>query len=196
MGQDKAWLDLAGRPIIEHVIAALKPVTTSISIVANDQEYRKLGYPVFPDSQVGIGPLEAIRTALMNSSTEHIVLVGCDLPFVTSALFKFLLSIAEDHDVIVPMSREQRLEPLCALYRTSTLTVIENLIANDQRKVSPLFDRVSTRFVRFDELQHLAGSEAFFMNVNTPEDYSRAALICSNRLSTADASLPDLKSNL
>lgn len=184
MGQDKAWLDLAGRPIIEHVIAALKPVTTSISIVANDQEYRTLGYPVFADSQIGIGPLEAIRTALMNSSTEQIVLVGCDLPFVTSALFKFLLSIAEDHEVIVPISREHRPEPLCALYRTSTLTVIENLIANDQRKVSSLFDRVRTRFVRFDELQHLAGSEAFFMNVNTPEDYARAVSILSTQRPT------------
>ena len=192
MGKDKAWLDLAGRPIIEHVIAALQPVTASIAIVANDPAYRKLGYPVFPDSQIGVGPLEAIRTALRNASTQHIVLVGCDLPFVTSELFKFLLALAEDHDVIVPMSGDQRLEPLCAVYRTSTLPVVEHLITSDQRRISPLFNRVSTRFVRFDELQHLAGSESFFMNVNTPEDYSRAVSIVSG-LRAPEDSLSDFK---
>src|SRR6266404_3694915 len=67
MGKDKAWLELAGRPMIEHVIAALQPVTSSVSIVANDIEYTRLGLPVFADSQAGIGPLEAIRTTLKNT---------------------------------------------------------------------------------------------------------------------------------
>lgn len=179
MGKNKAWLDLAGRPIIEHVIAALKPVTTGIAIVANDPEYKRLGYPVFMDSQIGIGPLEAIRTALRNSPGERIVLASCDIPFATSELFRFLLTIAEDSDVVVPLSGDERLEPLCAVYRTRVLTAVEKLIASGERKISPLFDSVAARFVRFEEFRHLAGSESFFMNINTPEDYERANSIIS-----------------
>src|SRR5438128_594252 len=58
MGTNKAWLELAGRPMIAHVIAALQPVSTSVAIVANNPEYAELGFPVFTDSQIGIGPLE------------------------------------------------------------------------------------------------------------------------------------------
>jgi molybdenum cofactor guanylyltransferase len=174
MGKDKAWLELAGRPMIEHVIAALEPATTDISIIANDPEYARLGYPVYSDSQPGIGPLEAIRTTLRNSNSPRALLVGCDLPFVSSELFRCLLSIGGDHDAVVPMSADQRLEPLCAIYCRRVLAVVDALIARGERKVSPLFDLVATRLVRFDELRHLAGSEVFFDNVNSPEDYARA----------------------
>lgn len=174
MGKDKAWLDLGGRPMIERVIAALQPVTTGVAIVANDPEYAKLGFPVFADSLMGIGPLEAIRTTLRNSNRPRALLVGCDLPFVSPELFKFLLSIGGDYDAVVPIGADQKLEPLCAIYCTRALVVVDELIASGERKVSSLFDRVPTRFVRFDELRHLAGSELFFENVNTPEDYARA----------------------
>src|SRR5215831_1707200 len=82
MGRDKAWLMLDGRPMIEHVVSALSPAADTVAIIANDDEYKKLGRPVFADSAAGIGPLEAIRIALANSKTERVLLVGCDMPFV------------------------------------------------------------------------------------------------------------------
>ncbi|MEK6322508.1 MAG: molybdenum cofactor guanylyltransferase [Acidobacteriota bacterium] len=175
MGTDKAWLELGGRAMIEHVIAALVPVTTSVAIIANGPEYARLGFPVFADEQTGIGPLEAIRTALASSNTSCIVLAGCDLPFVTAELFRFLLSIPGDHQAVVPIGADGKLEPLCAIYRSGALLVVTSLIAQGERKISLLFDRLPTRVVAFEELRHLEGSELFFENVNTPEDYARAS---------------------
>ena len=175
MGTDKAWLDLGGRAMIEHVIAAVLPVTTRVAIIANGAEYQRLGFPVFADSQTGIGPLEAIRTALANAVTPLVVLVGCDLPFVTPDLFKLLLSVAGTYHATVPVGSDGKLEPLCAIYRSEALPVITDLIAQGARKISLLFDRVPTRLVPFGELSHLAGSELFFENINTPEDYSRVS---------------------
>jgi molybdopterin-guanine dinucleotide biosynthesis protein A len=174
MGKDKAWLQLAGRPMIEHVIAALQPVTTSISIIANDSEYARLGFPVLPDSHSGIGPLEAIRISLQNAKRPRALLVGCDLPFVTSELFKFLISLAGPYEAVVPMSANEKLEPLCAIYCSNSLNAVDALISNGERKISLLYDRIPTRFVRFEELQHLSGSALFFTNVNTPDDYAQA----------------------
>src|SRR3989442_922973 len=110
MGTDKAWLELGGRPMIEHVIAALVPVTTSVAIIAKSPEYSRLGFPVFADLHSDIGPLEAIRTALASAETSRVVLVGCDLPFVTSDLFRFLLSISENHQAVVPIGADGKLE--------------------------------------------------------------------------------------
>lgn len=174
MGTDKAWLELDGRAIIEHVIAALVPVTTSVAIIANSADYARLGFPVFADRETGIGPLEAVRTALASANSSRIVLVGCDLPFVTAELFRFLLSIPGNHNAVVPVGADRKLEPLCAIYRPEALHVVTDLIARGERKISILFDRLSTRIVAFDELRHLEGSELFFENVNTPEDYLQA----------------------
>jgi molybdopterin-guanine dinucleotide biosynthesis protein A len=124
-------------------------------------------------TETGIGPLEAIRTALANADTSYVILVGCDLPFVTSELFKLLLRSAETHCATVPVGADGKLEPLCAVYRTEALPVVSELIALGQRKVSMLFDRVTTRTLPFTDLCHLTGSERFFENINTPEDYAR-----------------------
>src|SRR2546422_10322741 len=134
MGTDKAWLELGGRAMIEQVIAALAPVTSSLAIVANSPEYARLGLPVFADQHTGIGPLEAIRTALANSATSRILLVGCDLPFVTEDLFRFLLNLPEEHQAVVPVGPDGRLEPLCAVYSADLLPVVTNLIARGERK--------------------------------------------------------------
>ena len=174
MGRDKAWLELDGQTMIERVITAIKPVTTDVSVIANSAEYNRLGLPVYADTHKGIGPLEAIRTALANASTSRILLVGCDLPFVTAELFSFLLSLKGDYQAIVPVGADDRLEPICAVYSTDAISEVTHLIESGARKVSLLFEQIRTRLVIFDQIRHLPGAELFFENVNTQEEYSRA----------------------
>jgi molybdenum cofactor guanylyltransferase len=174
MGRDKAWLQLGSMMMIEHVITALRPVTESISIIANNPDYTRLNLPVVADSNPGVGPLEAIRTALSNSQQPRVALVGCDMPFVTAELFAYLIGLDDEAQAIVPLDREGRLEPLCAVYSTAALTAVTDLIASGERKVKWLFDRLPARFVTFSELKHLVGAELFFENINSPEDYQRA----------------------
>jgi molybdopterin-guanine dinucleotide biosynthesis protein A len=174
MGRDKAWLEIGGRPMIEHVLAALLPVTPSVAVIANGPEYSRLGLPVFRDTFAGIGPLEAIRTSLANTRAPRVILAGCDLPFVTQELFTFLLGFKGDHQAIVPVGDDGKLEPLCAVYSAGALGHVADLIKRGERKVSTLFDVVPTRLVAFDELRHLRGSGLFFQNINTPEDYDLA----------------------
>src|SRR5262245_50044872 len=95
MGRDKAWLEIGGRAMIEHVIAALAPAVSELGIIANSDEYKRLGFPIHRDENAAIGPLEAFRVALTNSPTRYAVVVACDLPFVTTALFERLVGLAE-----------------------------------------------------------------------------------------------------
>src|SRR6202040_2469525 len=139
MGTDKAWLDLGGQSMIERVISAMRPVTTGVSIIANAPEYSRLGLPVFADTSPGVGPLEAIRTALANARLPRVLLVGCDLPFVTSELFKCLLNIGGDCEIVVPVGPDKRLETLCAIYSKDVLSTVNELITSGERKVSRLF---------------------------------------------------------
>lgn len=174
MGKDKAWLELDGQTMIGRVIAALKPVSADLSVIANSPEYERLGLPVYSDTNIGIGPLEAIRTALANSNAPRVLLVGCDMPFVTAELFSFLLSQKGDYRAIVPVGADGRLEPLCAVYSTDALPQVTRLIESGERKVSLLFEQIRTRRVAFAESGRLPGAELFFKNVNTPEEYALA----------------------
>jgi molybdopterin-guanine dinucleotide biosynthesis protein A len=173
MGSDKAWLEIEGEPLIKRTLAALRPVTSSMAIIANTDAYNSLGVPVFGDEHHGVGPLEAVRVALSNTQTRRVLLVGCDLPFVTSALFSFLLSQPSTNEAVVPLSADNQPEPLCAIYCKDSLPIVVDLIERGERKMARLFELVPTRFVEFEEIRGLEGARLFFENINTPEDYER-----------------------
>jgi molybdopterin-guanine dinucleotide biosynthesis protein A len=174
MGRDKAWLEIGGRYMIEHVLDALRPAVAEMAVIANGEDYGGLGVPVVPDVNKGIGPIEAIRTALACSRHDQVVLVGCDLPFVTTELFSYLLSKAGRYESVVPLGRDEMPEPLCAVYSKRSLPEVDLMIASGKFKISPLFERVETLFVDFAELSGLNGAELFFENINTPEQYQRS----------------------
>ena len=174
MGVDKAWLEIGGRPLISRVISALEPVVSQISIIANSGGYEHLGYPVFGDRRPNIGPLEAIATALSHASKPRVLLVSCDMPFLTSEFLKYLVDFPDKSPIIVPEDCKKMLEPLCAIYSIKVLKTVERQIIRGHRKVSDLFEEVPTRRIRFEQFAHLGNSKMLFENINTPADYERA----------------------
>lgn len=186
MGIDKAWLEIEGQSLIERTVASVRAVTSSVAIIANTEGYGRLGVPVFADTHQGVGPLEAVRVALSNTQTNRILLVACDLPFLTTELFSFLLSIPSNNQAIVPLSADNQLEPLCAIYCKNSLGAVEEMIEHGQRKMAKLFEMVPTRFVEFNEIRELDGAHLFFENINTPEDYDRALLQIRQSLRPTD----------
>ena len=74
---------------------------------------------------------------------------------------------------MVPLSADNQLEPLCAIYSKDSLETVNDLIERGERKMAKLFEEVATRFVEFEEIRQLDGAHLFFENINTPEDYER-----------------------
>ena len=66
-------------------------------------------------------------------------------------------------------------QPLCAVYRPAFAAVAEASLRQGRNKIDPLFAEVSTRIIGEDELQQLAFDPGMFDNLNTPEDWERAA---------------------
>jgi molybdopterin-guanine dinucleotide biosynthesis protein A len=174
MGSDKAWLEIGGQAMIERVITALASVTSRVSVIANSAGYERLGLPVFGDANESVGPLEAIRTALANSRERRVILVGCDMPFITPALLEYLVDASGDYQAVVPAGADRKPQPLCAVYSTDALAAVSELIRSGGRKTSLLFDLIPTHIICFEELRHLEDADIFFENVNTPEEYARA----------------------
>jgi molybdopterin-guanine dinucleotide biosynthesis protein A len=128
-----------------------------------------------PDLNPGWGALGGLHTALAACTSIWAAVVACDLPFVSGDLFRYLSTLREGFDAVVPVQPDGRQQPLCALYRTELcLPVAAELIAAGERKPRALLASVKTRWVPEADLDHLPGAANFFMNINSPRDYTRA----------------------
>src|SRR6476659_4048976 len=117
-GVDKAALLLGGSRIIDRQLAILTGVSDEVLIVANDAaRYAAFQLPVFPDLVPDAGALGGVYTALAAARHELVLVLACDLPFVTRELLDRLIADVDgDVDAVVPRSA-RGLEPLCAVYR-------------------------------------------------------------------------------
>jgi molybdopterin-guanine dinucleotide biosynthesis protein A len=176
MGQDKAQLRLGPETMLERITGQLSPVTSSVTLVGSPQANVGHSLPTVSDVYEKWGALGGIHAALSAAKTDWIIVIACDLPFVTRDLFERLKSFADQSiDAIVPMQPDGRPQPVCALYRREAcLTEIERLVSAGEHTPRALLANVRTRYVQFAELGDLPGAEHFFLNVNTPEDFEVA----------------------
>ena len=173
MGTDKSLLLLNGKSFVEHIAAELVAVTSDVTVIGNKTNSSStLQY--LPDVYPNWGALGGVHTALASGSADWCLIVACDFPFVTAALFARLASLREDFEAVAPIQSDAIPQPLCALYQAGRcLEQAEQLIKCGERKPVALLQSVRTRWVPFSELQDLPGAERFFDNINTPEDYDR-----------------------
>ncbi len=175
MGTDKSRLMLEGQTVVERIADELRPTSHSVRLVGADSDVSEIVHDIHPQW----GPLGGIHAALTAAKHDWCLMVACDLPFVRRKLFERLFEFSDEQaEAVVPLQDDSRPQPLCALYRRQPcLLVAERSIANGEHSPRALLDRVTTRYIKFDQLSDLAGAEHFFFNVNTPESYERAKQI-------------------
>ncbi len=180
MGQNKALVTLAGRPLIEHVLDRVRGIDArEIILITNEPElYTHLELPCFPDEIPGKGALGGVYTALRRSQCSHTLVIACDMPFVSTALLRYMDSLrAEiDCDAIVPRVAG-RPQGLLAIYRRTCLDAIAESLCTDQLKVISFYDRITVNYL--DEADYAAYDPRghSFFNVNTPEHLETVRLM-------------------
>ena len=175
-GADKASLAIGDARIIDRQLAALSAVADDVRIVANDRDrYAGLGLRVIPDAVPDAGPLGGLYTALIDASHDRVLVLACDLPFVTAALLERLVAesgTGQEIDAVVPRSA-RGLEPLCALYARRCAAAAGARIARGELAVAGLL--ADLRVIELGP-EALAPYDdgSLFENVNTPHDHARA----------------------
>lgn len=174
MGSDKWRLTLDGRRFVERIADEIEAVASSVTIVGDNATAEELTLPVVPDIYPEWGALGGVHGALSACQSDWALVVACDFPFVTGALFRRLAGFRTSFEAVVPVQKDQIPQPLCALYRTvPCLERACQMINSGERKPIALLQSVRTRWVSFSEAADLDGSDHFFDNINTPEDYAR-----------------------
>jgi molybdopterin-guanine dinucleotide biosynthesis protein A len=177
MGTPKAWLPFGSETMLQRVVRLVGEVVGPIVVVAADgQDVPPLpaGVVVTRDEHAGRGPLEALRAGLkaLPPGCDRAYVTSCDVPLLVTGFVRQMLALAEGFDVAV-VETDGFAHPLSAVYRTSTLPMIEALLARDRLRPLYLFDAVRTRYVRAEEMTSDPDLRTL-RNLNTPADYERA----------------------
>jgi molybdopterin-guanine dinucleotide biosynthesis protein A len=174
MGTDKAFLELAGRPLISHALELARSVTEKIKIVGDPNTFASFG-TVIPDIYPARGPLAGIHAALSNTATDYNLILAVDLPFLQPHCLKYLITEAKSSSAVVTVpSAEGHLHPLCAVYRKQFGPITQAALDKGKNKIDSLFAGVAVRIIDEAELVANVFSPTQFRNLNTPEDWQQA----------------------
>ncbi|MDH4163938.1 MAG: molybdenum cofactor guanylyltransferase [Nitrospirota bacterium] len=178
MGSDKAFLEVEGKPLIEHILAVHGSLfTQTIIVTRTPQIFRSYPVVVAEDAFDIRGPLTGIYSGIRSSCEDLHFVSACDMPYLNVPLITYLQDQVGDYDAVVP--RIQGLsEPLHAIYHRRLLPVMESFLKNGERKIQRLFDGANVRFVAEDEIDRFDPRHRSFVNINTPEEYKE--VVCSD----------------
>jgi len=179
-GEDKGLVPLAGRPMVAHVLEALRPQVGAILLNANrnHERYAAFGHPVVADAVAGyLGPLAGVLTALRHCTTEFLVTAPCDAPLVAPDLVARLYRAraAAGADLAVASDGERQ-QPVFLLLRTALAPSLEAYLAGGGRKIDTWFGQLRIAVADFSDAPDT------FVNVNDPDERQRveARLVSTN----------------
>ncbi len=164
-GVDKGLQRLRDRPMIEWVIERLRPQVSELVINANQNlaAYRTYGHRVIADAVGGFaGPLAGLHAGLTAATTEELVTVPCDSPFLPLDLVS-RLAVARaraDADIAVAKTFDQP-HPVFSLVRSGVRAHLEAFLEGGGRKIDAWYATLRVIEVPFDD-----EAEAF-SNINT-----------------------------
>ena len=182
MGVDKARLRLGAGTVLERVIGAATPMGLPLSLVcASPSEeaderlkwLRSFDLPVIPDLHPDRGPLGGLHTALSSSGADRLLLLACDLPFLTTPFLSYILSMQGTADVALPQD-EHGLHPLCAVYADSCLRGLSNCLDESRLSLIDFVRSVSYKPLGPSDYADLDPDGLLTTNLNTMEDCERA----------------------
>ena len=84
MGRDKALLELAGKPLVQHAVTKLGRVCADVHILSERQELANYA-PLVGDLHRGCGPLGGIEAAFEHSQHEWNLFMPVDMPFLPTS---------------------------------------------------------------------------------------------------------------
>ena len=170
-GGDKGLVDLCGKPLVEHALAALSPQVNAIIINANRNQdrYAVYGYPVVADKRQGFqGPLAGMLSCLEATKTEFMVTAPCDSPLLPDDLVARLFrQLSEDEADISVAHNGDRMQPVFTLMPISLAPSMQAFLDGGDRKIDRWFEQHKLAVTDFSDKPEC------FRNINNPADLAQ-----------------------
>ena len=173
---DKSSLTIGHGTVIERLLEAVR--TVADPVIAVGDRYgaaTRAGLDVVADVVPDAGALGGIHAAIVRSPHERVLVVGCDMPFVSARFLRHLAAVGPT-DVVMPRDNHGW-QPLCAIYTRACAAPILERLARGERHAAVPPSGVRVTEIGPAELADFDPEGLLFVNVNTPHDYERARRI-------------------
>jgi molybdenum cofactor guanylyltransferase len=174
LGGEKPGAELAGRPLISHVLEAARRTELPVAVVAKrssrlpELDADVLIEPEQPRHPL-TGVLAAMRTLPGHDPGAAVLAVGCDTPFLTAPLLSWLAGL----DGAVALRAYDRLQPLPARYPRSAVAGLEASLAAEH-SLRHALGALAPRIVDPAELARFGDPERLCFNVNDASELRAA----------------------
>jgi molybdopterin-guanine dinucleotide biosynthesis protein A len=184
LGESKALQVIGGKSLIQWVVDRLAILSTEIIIATAHGETIPCSSTVriktVADIYPGKGPLVGVYSGLIASSGSRAIAVGCDTPFLSVSLLKYMTQIRPTFDVVVPRVKK-KVEPLCAVYSKSCLAPIRGLLERNELSITKLFDMVKVRYIEEHKINNFDPEHLSFFNINSQDDLEGARKLAAEK---------------
>lgn len=173
MQKDKALLKINGTPLLTKIYHIAQQCTDQVYIMTPWAEKYASILPIhcnfIDESSSFQGGLMAFAKALNYIDSDWILLLACDLPFLTVNEIKnwinSLFNISENTIAFLPRN-EKGWECLCGFYRRNCQDSLQQSIKAGNRSFQ--------RWLNQEIVEELVvQNEQIFFNCNTPQDYEK-----------------------
>ena len=178
MGTDKALLRLGSETLLERSVHTLESVCTSVVICGGEADrYTLPGIRCLADPLPDAGPLGGLLAALeaAEAGVGTLLVLACDLPFVTPSLMKLLLSTEPNLPVLIARSAGVT-QPLCGRYATSLAPALRAFLERGERKVLGFVSASPHTYLTVEQ-GHPLFHPSLLSNINLTDDLAQAAAI-------------------
>lgn len=187
-GGDKGLREIAGRPMLRHVLERFASQVQRVVLNANGdpKRFAAFGLPVVADPVEGnVGPLAGVLAGMRWSRSNtpevtHIATVSTDAPLIPADLVERLAAALDEHEEKISLAKSDgHLHPVIGLWPVALADDLESALNEGVRKVLHWTDRHGTLGVDFPLVASRGREIDPFFNANTPEELDEVAELIS-----------------
>jgi molybdenum cofactor guanylyltransferase len=170
MGTDKAFLRIGDKLLIEHQLRCLRDTGAAELLISGRPEvdYSAFRAQVVHDEHREAGPLAGLASVLRAASCPLVLVLAVDMPAMTSAILRKIISRCTEHSGCVPIE-EHRFQSLAAAYPKSLHAMAERRVREGRGSMHEFVtEAIAETFVQ--TLQIEPSEQLCFINWNTPSD--------------------------
>jgi molybdopterin-guanine dinucleotide biosynthesis protein A len=191
---DKGLINLAGKPLILHVIERIEDLVDEIIVCVKTDTQLSLYSQVLPKKSKLVsdiqgfpeGPLTGTLTGLMNAKGKYSLILPCDTPFISKKVASLLFDVAVGVDAAIPRWPNGYIEPLQTVYMTKpALEAARRAINDNNLKMQSMISLLKrVRYISTIVIREIDPKMLTFLNINTPLELRRAESLIRKGLVT------------
>lgn len=169
MGYRKSSLQLNGTTFLDKLIFELRDFPEILVSVDDAARHPEIPYSMIDDRYPDCGPMSGLYSALSVCKSDALLVLPCDVPLFTGTLAHHLQEVMElsDSDALICITEDERIHPLCGIYRKSCTPVLERCLNDGNLKIMDALNDLKVHFYHVEE------DSWQLQNINTPEEYQK-----------------------